>query len=50
MKNLKKPTYTQKQIIEKSKLSWPDWLVKQETADILTVVNKVTNEVKEIKK
>lgn len=50
MKNLKKPTYSQKLIIEKNKLKWNEWLVKQETSDTLVIVSRATSEIREIKK
>lgn len=50
MKNPKKPTLAQKKILSLHGLKWFNWLVVEETADILKVQNKISNKIREIKK
>lgn len=50
MKHAKKPTYAQKVTMSKHGLKWLNWLVLEETADILKIQNKISNKIREIKK
>lgn len=48
MKQPKKPTYEQKQRIAKAGLDPKQYGVVKDDGEILTVINRVTNEIKEI--
>lgn len=45
-----RPTYRQKQIMDKQKLVVKDWLVSKETSTELKVVNKASGRTRTIKK
>lgn len=40
MKHAKKPTYTQRKLIEKWKLNARDWLVERDTTESLVLVHR----------
>jgi hypothetical protein len=43
MKNPKKPTYTQRKVMEKWKLNPMDWLVERDTPNELVLVNRYSD-------
>lgn len=45
-----RPTYRQKQIMDKQKLDMKDWLVSKETSTELKIVNKASGRTRTIKK
>lgn len=50
MKQPKKPTLAQKKIMSTNKLNWSNWMVVEESEEILTVFNKISKKIRKIKK
>lgn len=50
MKQPKKPTLAQKKIISLAGLRWCNWMVVNETDSVLVIRNKITQNLREIRK
>ncbi len=48
MKQPKKPTYEQKKLINKNKLDWKEWMVKDEDNISIALIHKQTGKIKVI--
>ncbi len=50
MRQGKKPTVKQRQLIQKFRLNWENWLVVQETADTLVIRHRISDQEKRLPK
>ena len=50
MKQPKKPILAQKKIIENNGLNWSNWMVIDEAKETLTIINKISKNVRKVKK
>ena len=50
MKQPKKPILAQKKIIANNGLKWSNWMVIDETKETLTIINKISKNVRKVKK
>lgn len=50
MKQPKKPILAQKKIIANNGLKWSNWMVIDEDKETLTIINKISKNVRKVKK